>query len=396
MGMSVDLRHGDCREVMAAMEPESVDAIVTDPPAGISFMGRDWDRDKGGRDQWIAWLTDVLAECLRVAKPGAHAVVWALPRTSGWTHRALEDAGWEVRDCITHLFGSGFPKSHNLPGGLGTALKPGAEFWYLARKPLIGTVAANVQRHGTGAINVDGCRIGTAKDVPASASAQRPAGREQWRMNAATEGTTGTNPNIGRWPANVMLDEEAAALLDDSVGTLTSGANPTRRGSAKFGTLYGDFEGQRECTPARGMDSGGPSRFYYCAKSSRAERNAGLAGMLERGRRSYEGGPIVSADHPGTSPGGHTRAAANHHPTVKPAALMRWLVRLVTPPGGIVLDPFLGSGTTGIACVHEGMAFVGIEQDAEYLEIARRRIAHWTREAEQANDYGPLFAQAAD
>ena len=215
---SVKILHGDCVELMRAMEEGSVDAVVTDPPAGISFMSKEWDHDKGGRSQWVAWMTGVMRECLRVLKPGGHAVVWAIPRTAHWTGWAIEDAGFDVRDVITHLFGSGFPKSHNVAAaidkslghpnrgraipdcfdvsrpatkmrsinsrrillihmkreveeakkweGFGTALKPATEFWILARKPMRSangksqTVAKNVLEHGTGALNIDACRIG--------------------------------------------------------------------------------------------------------------------------------------------------------------------------------------------------------------------------------------------
>src|SRR3990167_1434592 len=163
---NVRLLTGDCVEVMRGMDAESVDAIVTDPPAGIAFMGKSWDRAHGGRDGWIVGMAAIAAECLRVAKPGSHALVWAIPRTSHWTATAWEDGGWEVRDRLAHIFGSGFPKSHNPDGkheGWGTALKPAVEDWWLLRKPLIGTVAQNVKAHGTGALNVDGCRVVTGE-----------------------------------------------------------------------------------------------------------------------------------------------------------------------------------------------------------------------------------------
>ena len=377
--MSVRIITGDCREVMATMEPESVDAIVTDPPAGISFMGKSWDRDKGGRDAWVSWLADVMSEAYRLAKPGAHAIVWALPRTSGWTHRALEDAGWEVRDCLLHLFGSGFPKSHNLDGdweGWGTALKPAAEFWYMARKPFSGTVAANVTRYGTGAINVDGCRIGT--DGGTRGSEFVPNSTPIYGKGFGGKVTI-EQISAGRWPANVLLgcacDGEthdpdcAAALLDAQSGetksTDTSNPEPS---SALNGYGPGDRDGWGGAWHKRGVghnDTGGASRFFYTSKASRAERNKGLDGMPEEyGHRENGFSDKLS----------NTKIPrANHHPTVKPLDLMQWLVRLVTPRGGIVLDPFCGSGTTLIAADREGFDAIGIEQDAEYAEIARRR-----------------------
>ena len=190
---------GDCIERMADMDEASVDAIVTDPPAGISFMGKAWDSDRSGG--FVEWLASVMREALRVAKPGAHAVVWALPRTCHWTGSAIEGAGWEVRDVITHHFGSGFPKSHNLGNGYGTALKPATEFYFLARKPLIGTVAQNVQEHGTGAINVDGTRIG-------SDSTERKRTDDDFGLvnDDGWQPTPGVNGSpAGRWPPNVAL-----------------------------------------------------------------------------------------------------------------------------------------------------------------------------------------------
>ena len=307
---------GDCVEAMATMDEASVDAIVCDPPAGISFMGKPWDGDKGGRDQWVAWLTEVMRECWRVAKPGAHALVWALPRTSHWTGWAIEEAGWEVRDRIAHHFGSGFPKSHNLDGdweGWGTALKPATEDWWLARKPLTGTVAANVLEYGTGALNVDGCRVEGAPRMT-HADGSYDTGAE-----CATP--------AGRWPANVTLSPEAASELDRQSGEAGGGFG-TRGGHAKD-TIYElgfDFDGRQ----VGYGDTGGASRFFYCAKASRGERNAGLDGFeeAEHGERShYAALPDKRMDHEQAR-----RPAANVHPTVKPIDLMRWLVRLVTPP----------------------------------------------------------------
>ena len=342
--MSCALWHGDCLDVMATLDAGSVDAIVTDPPYGLSFMGREWDHGIPGVPFWTA--------ALRVAKPGAHLVAFGGTRTYHRLACAIEDAGWEVRDCLMWLYGSGMPKSLDVSkaidkaagaerevlgehargriayggyakgalaqgarpslcmgdgnvtapatdaarawSGWGTALKPAWEPILLARKPLAGTVAANVQRHGTGALNIDGCRV-EAKGRPARES------RSEASVSVFSDGLNGSRAvgttDLGRWPANVVLDEAAAAQLGD------------------------------------------PSRFFYCPKASRAERGEG-----------------------------------NAHPTVKPVALMRWLVRLVTPPGGLVLDPFTGSGTTGVACALESMRFVGIEQVEAYADMAMQRL----------------------
>jgi hypothetical protein len=346
---------------MATLPAESIEAIVTDPPYELGFMGKRWD------GTGIANDVSVWCEARRVLKPGGHLLAFGGTRTYHRLACAIEDAGFEIRDQLQWLYGSGFPKSHNLMGewdGWGTALKPAHEPIVLARKPLIGTVAANVARYGSGALNIDGCRLAplTAKEVARSGQSTNGAICGDY---ASIDWKRDGQAHPGRWPANVLLDGDAAAMLDAQSGE--------RGGMRNRGQEIG-YD-----------DTGGASRFFYCAKASRAERNAGLDGMPERVAhddvRMNDGG-----SSPGQTPNLHT-PQSNHHPTVKPISLMRWLVRLVTPPGGTVLDPFLGSGTTGIACVAEAFAFIGIEQDADYLELARRRILH---------AQGPLFASVAD
>lgn len=382
--MTWDVRKGDCLDGMRGLDANSIDAIVTDPPYGLSFMGKDWDHGVPGEAFW--------SEALRVAKPGAHLLAFGGTRTYHRLACAIEDAGWEMRDCLSWLYGSGFPKSLNVQQamnkaargfpqggadpespnhgkfkggctdqspdgrgfgagagafmreqgdgrggdegpwhGWGTALKPAWEPILMARKPLIGTVAANVTQFGTGGLNVGGCRI--VGPLP-----HHNYGRTSGAGFVGKSDVPFNTPSSGRWPANVCLDEEAAALVGES------------------------------------------SRFFYCAKASRSEREAGLEGMAA--------GAMYDRDPSKTShrlqvfsedgrPDASTKAR-NHHPTVKPLALMRWLCRLVTPPGGLVLDPFTGSGTTGCAAVLESFRFLGFEREAEYVEIARRRIAHHT------------------
>lgn len=385
------LFHGDAWEALRDVPANSVDALVTDPPAGIAFMGKEWDDDKGGRDEWVTWLTSVMRQAYRALKPGAHGFVWALPRTSHWTATALENAGFEIRDVVTHLFGSGFPKSldiskaidkaagaepidvgphrsivgkgsvfnkdfSNVKGpretapataaaaaawsGWGTALKPASEHWILIRKPCSEkTVAANVLKWGCGGINVDAGRIAPSSDYG------RSAGNAKGTVNAH-DGFDGKAFKIaeraspqGRFPANLVLDEAAAKML------------------------------------------GAASRFFYIAKTSTWERNSGLKGMPNR--KFAQGGGASSAikrgeDHyrNGEVPGGfnQVRDVKNHHPTVKPFKLMRYLTKLVTPPGGVVLDCFMGSGTTGAVAVACGFKFIGIEKDDEFFQIARKRI----------------------
>ena len=392
--MKWQIIQGDSLDALRLMADDSADSLVCDPPAGIGFMGRDWDRDKGGRDQWIAWLAAILREAYRVLKPGAHGLVWALPRTSHWTGMACEDAGFEVRDKVVHLFGSGFPKSLNLGNGWGTALKPAAEDWWLIRKPLRGTVAANVQQFGTGALNIEGCRI-------ASNDGFERAWDQPVRTNVGAKGgayiTVGVqhavdisaNKPSGRWPAHLVLSHTpdctddacaagcAVAMLDEQSGMSKDGVAVHRNGhdETKRGYDGGWGVGPR---PDQGYGGqGGASRFFYCAKPSSAEREVGCDGLPKSGAGELvdrqEGSAGMSSPRAGA---GRTSAGrGNTHPTVKSVDLMRWLVRLITPPNGIVLDPFAGSGTTGIAALLERCRFVGIELDPHHADICRARIS---------------------
>lgn len=529
---AVTLYEGDALAVLAELPTASVDAVVTDPPYGLEFMGRDWDSfrysntgpqqtdfkdlgplpsyspnrrnqkcpdcnrwaydhpgrkcecggwkqpaQRGYATAYQVWCQAWAAECLRVLKPGGHLLAFGGTRTAHRLTCAIEDAGFEIRDSIAWLYGSGFPKSldvskaidkraeenaetqrrialvaevirahreakgmergevslavvgspsgacwnwehQQLPSiemwpaikrvldipdkfdgliegdrarfiaaerevigrrmtgistgrgavpyisdsdnrdltapatddarrwsGWGTALKPAHETIVVARKPLAGTVAANVLAHGTGALNIDATRVGeTVETWPATRSWNGWGAALKGEHKGDTQ-STGDAP-AGRWPSNVVLDEAAAAELDRQSGILTSGANPTRRGSDKFRDAYGEFAGQSECTPARGVDTGGASRFFpvfrYEPKAPTAER---------------------------------PRDGAAAHPTVKPLDLMRWLVRLVTPPGGVVLDPFAGSGTTAEACVIEGFRCITVEREPSYLPLIVARLS---------------------
>jgi hypothetical protein len=497
------LHLGDCAAPggLAALATASVDALVTDPPAGIGFMGKEWDGDRGGRGAWVGWMTGIMRECLRVLKPGAHGFVWALPRTSHWTATALEDAGFEIRDVVTHHFGTGFPKSLDVskaidaaagaqrevvgsrwgakdstamlgrvnddawvPGGStvtapatpaakqwagwGTALKPATEHWILVRKPLDGTVAATVQRHGTGALNIDGCRI-EAEAGRDAGSALRLAGdrpRDQYRTG------TGAGPHdqtsLGRWPANLVLshgpdcldvgtrevqtgtahepDGERRRLvanapgvsLGRTVGYGTGGKEvmaawacapgcPVAALDAQSGALQpgGALDGLEpsaragnvyEGTFARGPwvpydDAGAASRFFYCAKPARSERDAGCGSLPIATGGEATGRKDGSAGTQSPRAGaGRTGGARNTHPTVKPTELMEWLIRLITPPGAtlLVLDPFAGSGTTGVAAVRLEHGFVGWEREPNYHEIATKRIEAAAAEPQQLGLFG--------
>lgn len=390
-GENWELRRSDCLLALRTLPADSVDSIVTDPPAGIGFMGKGWDSDKGGRDHWVAWLASVMAECLRVLKPGGHAVVWALPRTSHWTATAIEDAGFEIRDVHHHIFGTGFPKSLNVSsvmhellgvtdGEYGTALKPAVEHWILARKPLDGTYAANIRAHGTGALNVGAARIG------ATDALVRPSIRRDDNIALGRGLGCGTQVEpTGRWPAHLSLDEYAAVLLDEMSGECPSaGSTPAtqqqRDPSDGFAMKQGKLYPER---------TGGASRFFYVAKGSRAEKDRGLDAMPRRSGGEATGRVEGSAGTKNARAGaGRTGGVKNIHPTVKSIELMRWLVRLVAPrPGSLVLDPFAGSGTTGIAAIAEGMRFLGFERDENdkgeplgYFDIATARLDAATRQ----------------
>lgn len=307
---------GDCRKVMCTLDADSIDSIVTDPPYGLSFMEKGWDHGVPGTEFWT--------EALRIAKPGAHLLAFGGTRTFHRLAVAIEDAGWEIRDCVMWVYGNGFPKSHNLKNewsGWGTALKPAWEPIIVARKPLDGTVAENVLKYGTGAINIDGCRVGTDTVVK--------NGVDKFPNLYGKYNTAVQSEHVGRWPANLIHDggDEVTDLL------------------------------------------GSAARFFYCAKTSKRDRDEGLDNFDGK-QYSHDGRDkrIENAYQRNDS------VARNHHPTVKPTSLMRYLCKLVTKPGGTVLDPFMGSGSTGKAAVLEGFNFIGIEQDAEYIKIAEARI----------------------
>jgi len=449
---------GDCVEVMDGMAESSVDDIVADPPYGLEFMGKEWDRllrkDRAtgypscrhahGPDEYQggeaaqAWHQRWAEAALRVLKPGGHLLAFGGTRTFHRLACALEDAGFEIRDTLMWLYGQGFPKSLDvskaidkaagaerptvrmtdpsnpresakghwreggthrtgaLPvtapatdaarqwSGWGTALKPAWEPIILARKPLSErTVAANVQRWGTGGLNIDACRLPMSATDANRIECMTGFGRDGFPRRPTPTYQSNQEDSLmptrdssaherGRWPANLCLDAEAAAMLDQQTGERPSGGDPLHRHSDKFHNAYRNWVADRHCIVRRGPSIGGASRFFYVAKASRTERNAGLEGVPVRDWHPELAPLPQRKDRP-------NRPNQNTHPTVKPIALMRWLVRLVTPPGGTVLDPFMGSGSTGCACVQEGFNFVGIEQDPDYCQIARRRIAHWAK-----------------
>jgi site-specific DNA-methyltransferase (adenine-specific) len=357
------LHLGNSLEVLAAMPEGSVDSVVCDPPYELGFMGKGWD--KSG----IANSVDLWRQVLRVLKPGGHLVAFSGTRTYHRMACAIEDAGFEVRDQLAWVYGSGFPKSHNLDSewaGWGTALKPSWEPICLARKPLNGTVAANVAAWGTGALNVAACRI-------AGESTKR-AGRAEMGYNGgniASEYETGSAS--GRWPANLCHDgsEEVVALFPVKAG---GGTGVAERPSPNFkNKVYGRGLGGIVSRSNQHADSGSAARFFYCAKATRDDRDEGLGEQFLKRPLLWSAG----TQNPGSFQSENTdRSARNFHPTVKPTELMRWLVRLVTPPQGLVLDWCVGSGSTGKACMLEGFRFLGVDLTPDYLPIAKARIAY--------------------
>jgi site-specific DNA-methyltransferase (adenine-specific) len=318
--MTYQLHLGDCLDVLATLPDNSVDSIVTDPPYGLSFMGKKWDYDVPSVAIW--------EQCLRVLKPGGHLLAFAGTRTQHRMACRIEDAGFEIRDMIAWVYGSGFPKSHNLEGdhkGWGTALKPALEPITMARKPFSSTVAANVIQYGTGAINIDGCRVGT------DGGGWGGGGSTMYEGGLSRDGGE-ARPVSGRWPANIIHDGSNEAAL-----SLKSGA-----------------------------------RFFYTAKAAKDDRNDGCY-HLEVKQTTGGGGlgnPVSGAYGSEKAPGN------NHHPTVKPTMLMAYLCRLITQPGGTILDPFMGSGSTGKAATINGFRFIGIERDPEYHKISEARISN--------------------
>lgn len=325
-------------------------------------MGKRWDYDVPSVEVW--------AECLRVLKPGGHLLAFAGTRTQHRMACRIEDAGFEIRDMIAWVYGSGFPKSHNGEWG-GTALKPALEPITMARKPLVGTVEANWREHGTGALNIDGCRIeptGESRERVGEASQDRRYTEAGCTNFAASPGVRGGDP-AGRWPANLIHDgsDEVLAAFPQAAGQQGDLKGHSKDRQSPNG-VFGKFAPANDHA-ARIESDKSAARFFYCSKASRADRNEGVGGVDN---------PVVSmrATMRACEDADWSKRNGNHHPTVKPTDLMAYLCRLVTPHGGVVLDPFNGSGTTGKAAVLEGFRYIGIEREAEYIAIARSRIEH--------------------
>jgi len=414
---------GNCIDVLKKLKPNSVDSIVTDPPYGLSFMGKNWDYEVPSVEIW--------KECLRVLKPGGHLLSFSGTRTYHRMAVNIEDAGFEIRDQIQWLYGSGFPKSHNISKaidkkfgakrnvissykatgtarnsknigakthsaiegeyskdvneifvtspstpqareweGWGTALKPACEPVCLARKPLIGdSIAENVMMYGTGGLNIDECRVETSDNLNGGTYSEGAAEIRPSQVPKNGIGKKFKQPK-GRFPANVIFDEEAGKVLDEQSGILKSGARKRQKQKSDvFNAVGSKMKYTRECSAS----SGGASRFFYCAKASKRERNEGLEGMEVK---EVLLGNNQAAIPKKTKDGKVNKVIRNenYHPTVKPIKLMEYLIKLVTPKYGVVLDPFMGSGTTCVAAKGLDYKYIGIEMNVHYLKIARARI----------------------
>jgi len=372
--MSFWLYQGDCRQVLKGFPAESVDAVVTDPPYELGMMNKSWD--KAG----VAFEVETWVEVLRMMRPGAYLAAFGGTRTYHRLTCAIEDAGFEIRDCVTFfwLHGQGFPKSLNLGGGYGTALKPAFEPIVLARKAPIGNIASNIAVHGVGALNIDAARVVVDEAYAKNCSGDRgheanQAGDMGFHMGG------GSASQIGRWPANVVMDEGAGALLDEEVGPLKAGGSigaHTAAAAARTGSVAaGDHLAPRGEWAAHD-NGGGPSRYFYQAKTTRAERDFGCEHLPIHSDGEATDREDGSAGTKSPRAGaGRTGGVRNRHPTLKPVSLLRWLTRLISPPGGMVLDPFCGSGSGGMAARLEGMGYMGIDLSAEYLTYAHARIS---------------------
>ena len=468
--MNIDLRLGDCIEILKTLPDNSVDSIVTDPPYGIGFMNKEWDDPqkhkelidretkrsqerfeegkspvKGGfskgvqpglpiggakEGRWFQeWCELWAKECFRVLKPGGHMLSFSAPRTYHRMATAFEDSGFQIRDQIMWVFGSGFPKSHNigkaidkLQGnerevvgeyetsipqitpwqdvdrfesknqqtkgngkweGWGSALKPAHEPICMARKPLSEkSIAENVLKHGTGGINIDDCRIETTDNLNGGGYGGNNVGVATYALTDGRKtlpinklGKEDFTQPEGRFPANIMFDEEAGKILDEQSGVSKSQKrkpeyNKPTEHTNTYTPKASDYRDDNTYS-----DTGGASRFFYCPKVSKKERDMNMTCDVKEQSSigsTYAGNQTSSKI--GGNPDKPTEPKKNNHPTVKPIALMEYLIKLVTPKGGIVLEPFMGSGSTGIAAKNLGMSFIGIEKEEEYFEIAKQRI----------------------
>ena len=422
--------HGDSLEVLKSFPDNSIDSVVTDPPYGLAFMGKKWDYDVPAVELW--------KEVLRVLKPGGHALIACGTRTQHRMAVNIEDAGFEIRDVISWVYGSGFPKSLNIgkaidkiqgsqreiiatrvkssqhrfksdgvkhSGGVlgsivdytrgsspyegwGTALKPAVEFFTLVRKPISEkNIAENVLKWGTGGINIDGCRVGS-EGARNNGSRPDENGYSSNAIYSKFKATTKIDYNMGRFPANFIHDG-SEGVVRYFPETSAPGGYP--KGTfEKDSNCYGKYNGITREERFTFDNGGSAARFFYCAKASPSERNEGLEGLELKQVGIYAQDEWSRNNMKGT-PDNFREPVANHHPTVKPIALMEYLIRLITPKGGTVLDPFAGSGTTGIAAINLKVKYILIEREADYIPIINARLQHWQNKKD--HEPGDLFEE---
>jgi site-specific DNA-methyltransferase (adenine-specific) len=434
--MTYQILHGNNLDILPTLADNSVDSIVTDPPYELGFMGKKWD------SSGIAYSVELWQQCLRVLKPGGHLLSFGGTRTYHRVAVAIEDAGFELRDSIAWLYGSGFPKSLDVSKaidkqagaerevlgrnpnsreqaikeenlyelgtvgktafdtapatpeaqqwqGWGTALKPAFEPVIVARKPIEGTVANNVLKWGTGGLNIDGSRIGTEQRN--MTIKETGFGSNFMDDNWQPSGNSYDKTVQGRWPANIILDPYTAELLDEQSGQVKG--NPGAKQTTDF-RFMNDADGKQNLIQGNRKDIGGASRFFYVAKASKRDRNEGLEELPDIHPGEITGRKAGSAGAQNGGYAGMTETPRkNIHPTVKPTSLMEYLVKLVTPPQGTVLDPFTGSGSTGKAAILQGFDFIGIEMTEEYLPIIEGRLKHAEHIVAERNKEASLLEQ---
>jgi site-specific DNA-methyltransferase (adenine-specific) len=428
--MTYQILHGNNLDILPTLPDNSIDSIVTDPPYELGFMGKKWD------SSGIAYSVELWQQCLRVLKPGGHLLAFSGSRTYHRMVVSIEDAGFEIRDMISWISNKTFPKSLNIGkaidklagaernilgidkvrgnspsmmgrtdpsnpeydgstvgvgttyitepatdeakqwDGWGTGLKPTVEPIVMARKPVEGTVANNVLTYGTGGLNIDGSRISADMDEFYSKTGNPRSGKGHLRSYGASGDFGGDEANPpsanGRWPANIILDPYTAELLDEQSGQRVSGGGS----KGVMGGMFGNGQDNPNLANSLYFDTGGASRFFYVAKASKRDRNEGLDELEDAVAGSYSGNVANDGNKIGAQPDKPNQPAKNFHPTVKPTSLMEYLIKLVTPPNGTVLDPFTGSGSTGKAAILQGFDFIGIEMTEDYLPIIEGRLKH--------------------
>ncbi len=377
--MSFELYSGDCVEVMKRWPEACLDAVCTDPPYLIDFMGKKWDSGAQTVFGNIDWHRRWTHELLRVMKPGAFAFVFSHSRAVQYLMVALELVGFEIRDTIDWFYFNGFPKNLDLGDGRGTALKPMKEPIVLVQKPREGTFEQNIATYGTGYLNIDACKIEVLDKAYAQNFSkyvgERGMGVTNWQAGRGTE-----PDEVGRWPPNVIIDELVAFELDARCGE--TGAKAPVTGNEASAASTGLVTNARKRVKGKFHgDKGGPSRFIYCVKPTKAEREFGCEGLPLQSAGDVTDREDGSAGLKSPRAGaGRLSGSRNIHPTLKPINLMRYLSRMITPRGGLVADPFMGSGTTGIAALREGFDFIGVEKELQYLGIAAARVSAAERE----------------